>query len=194
MEIRLNDRTAESQSHLVGAHSRIYTCRETKLHEYFHISIWSEHVEQTGFSTEVKERLNGNPECQSLWRKSSLFSRPAVRKTDIFASSPREDAFIFQSGVPPSTSRKANGQKYQLSDGNSKFQNFRVCLLWYKNPLSTCGIHLAPVASPHGELRQTEPTRVTLRGYKRSDFWCRDLTFLLQREREREINPDKLAC
>ena len=128
MEIRLNDVTAESQSHLVGAHSRIYTCQETKLHEDFHISIRSEHAEQTDLSTEVKERLNGNPTCQSLWRKP-LFSRPAVCKTDIFASSPREDTFIFQSGVPPSTSRKANGQKYQLSNGNSKFQNFRVCLL-----------------------------------------------------------------
>lgn len=132
----------------------------------------------------LKKDWMGIPECQSLWRKSSLFPSPDVCKTDIFAASPREGAFTFQSRVPPSTSRKANGQKYQLSNRNSKFQNFRVCLSWYKNPLSTWGIHLVPIASPHGELRQKEPTWVTLWGYKRSDFWCGDLTFLLQKDRD----------
>ena len=133
MEIRLNDRTAESQFHLVGAHSRIHTCWETKLHEYFHISIWSEHFEQRDFSTEVKERLNGNPECQSSG-ESLLSSQVQMFVRDIFAASPREGALTFQSGVPPSTSKKAKGQKYQLSYGNSKFQNVRICLSWYKNP------------------------------------------------------------
>ena len=42
-------------SHLTDVHSRIYTCQETILQEYFHISIWSELFEQTALAAGLKE-------------------------------------------------------------------------------------------------------------------------------------------
>ena len=139
----------------------------------------------------LKKDWMGIPHARASGESLSSQGQLFVKQTSLLLLPERTHLFSRAESLPPLPERQMDrSTSYPMETPSFKISESVSCDK--KNPLSTCGIHLAPVASPHGELRQKEPTRATLWGYRRSDFWCRDLTFLLRRERE--TNPDKLAC